>query len=113
MSSPKRATSIPSTSGSWLASTGLCIAALTKSPLMNLLKALPREQSLDATVHEVAVLAVGRDPALEFLFVGDRDGSAIDVPGDPMTVVEAILELPFRVEGFPKTHQMTSASRSV
>jgi len=33
-----------------------------------------------------------------FLLVGDRDGATIDVPSDPMFVVEAILELSLRME---------------
>ena len=66
------------------------------------IKRLAREQPLDATVHEVAVLAVGVDPFLKFRLVGNRNAAAIDMAGNPVTVIEAIFEFPFRVQGVPE-----------
>ena len=39
---------------------------------------------------------------MKFRLVGDRDATAIDVAGNPMTVIEAILKLPLRVQGVPE-----------
>ena len=49
-----------------------------------------------------ASLTTGVDPFLKFRLVGDRDAATIDVPGDPIAVIEAIFELSFRMQGVPE-----------